>query len=127
MFRDEAATIYSAHLNWSQLIRRSGHGDFVLLPYYALIHFWLCFYGNVAWVCLVLAAAFGLTVYLTGLNASRLGERTVRGCCRHPVRQQPLGLSLPIYLRPHALSALAATLASLPIIDWIRGGDDRLF
>lgn len=32
MFQDEAATIYSAHLGWSQLFKQSGHVDFVLLP-----------------------------------------------------------------------------------------------
>jgi hypothetical protein len=57
MFADEGATVYSAHLSWSNLWAQSQHVDLVLLPYYVLIHYWQMVSGNIAWVR---AVAFGL-------------------------------------------------------------------
>lgn len=127
MFRDEAATIYSAHLGWSQLLRQSGHVDFVLLPYYAIMHFWLYFSGSVVWGRLFSAAAYGLTVYMTGFVATRIGGRTAGVIAAVLCATNPSMFHSAIYLRPYALGALAAVLASMAIIEWIRGGDDRLF
>ena len=37
MFADEGATLYSAHLSWSNLWAQSQHVDLVLLPYYVIV------------------------------------------------------------------------------------------
>lgn len=126
MFRDEAATIYSAHLSWSHLLQQSRHVDFVLLPYYALMHVWFMASGRVEWGRLLSAAAFGLTVYLTGRIATRIGGAVAGLIAVILCATNPSMFHSGIYLRPYALSALAATLGCLAIVSWYRDGEDRL-
>ena len=75
MFADEGATLYSAHLSWSDLWAQSLHVDLVMLPYYVLVHFWLMLSGSIAWVrALSLFAYFGTIVAAGGLGLRIAGD-----------------------------------------------------
>ena len=72
MFPDEGATLYSAHLSWSNLSAQSQHVDLVLLPYYVLIHFWLMVSESIVWVRALSLFAYLGTIIVVGWTGLRI-------------------------------------------------------
>ncbi len=75
MFADEGASLYSAHLSWSNLWSQSRHVDFVMLPYYVVLHFWLEVSGSIEWAHALSLVAFGATIIVIGILGLRIGGR----------------------------------------------------
>ena len=122
MFRDEAASLYAAHLGWSALWRQSRVVDLVLLPYYALLHAWVLVSGSIAWVRALSLLAFGTTVYVTGRIGVRCGGVLCGLVCAVVAATNPLLVDAALYACPYALSALAATLAVAALLRWSSDG-----
>jgi hypothetical protein len=66
VFPDEGASLFSARLEWTALLRHSRVVDLVLLPYYSLLHLWLQLFDNIEWARFLSLLAFGLTVFPVG-------------------------------------------------------------
>jgi len=125
VYRDEGASLYSAHLGWSGLWQQSRVVDLVLLPYYAFLHLWIQVSDSIQWVRLPSLLAFGATVFLVG----RLGLRFAGPGCgvlsAIVVATNPLMVQAALYARPYALSVLTATAASIALLRWLGGGGVR--
>jgi len=111
LWRDEAATLYSAHLSWSALWQQSRVVDRVLLPYYVLVHVWIFVSPRIEWVRALSLLAFVATVFLVGQLGRRLGGAVAGISAGLIVGTNPLMLQSALDARPYALATLTATLA----------------
>ena len=119
MFADEGATLYSAHLSWSNLWAQSQHVDLVMLPYYVLIHFWLMLSGSIAWVrALSLFAFFGTIVAAGGLGL-RIAGRWCGIIAAVLTASSTLLILKALNARPYELSALLVALCAVTLFKWI--------
>lgn len=118
IWSDEAASLYSAHLGWSQLWQQSHLVDRVYLPYYAFLHIWVLVNSSVEWARIPSLVAYALTVVLIGGMGYRLrgfwcGIVAVALCASNP-----LMVLAALSIRPYALAALAATLSVTFLLRW---------
>jgi hypothetical protein len=119
MFADEGATLYSAHLSWSNLWAQSEHVDLVLLPYYTVVHGWLLISGSLEWVRgLSLLAYFG-TIVLVGWLGLRIAGRwcgvitAVLTACSTLLVQKSLNA------RPYAVSTFLVVVCAVFLFKWL--------
>lgn len=125
MFADEGATLYSAHLSWSNLWAQSQHVDLVLLPYYAIIHFWLMVSGNIEWVrALSLFAYFG-TIVVVGWTGLRIAGRWCGIIAAVLTATSTLVVEKSLNARPYALSIFLVALCSLVLLKWLTDSRTR--
>jgi uncharacterized membrane protein len=123
MFADEGATLYSAHLSWSNLWAQSRHVDLVLLPYYVLMHFWSMLSGNIEWVrTLSLFAYFGTIVVVGGIGL-RIAGRWCGIIAAALTATSTLLILKSLNARPYALSALLVAFCAVTLLKWL--DDDR--
>jgi mannosyltransferase len=119
MFADEGATLYSAHLSWSNLWAQSQHVDLVLLPYYALIHFWVTGSGNIAWVrALSLFAYFG-TIVVVGWTGLRIAGRWCGIIASVLTATSTLLVEKSLNARPYEISAFLVALCAVFLFKWL--------
>jgi mannosyltransferase len=119
MFADEGATLYSAHLSWSNLWSQSRHVDLVLLPYYVLIHFWLMVSGDIAWVrALSLFAYFG-TIVVAGWTGLRIAGKWCGIIAAVLTATSTLLIVKSLNARPYELSTLLVALCAFFLIKWL--------
>ncbi len=119
MFDDEGATLYSAHLSWSNLWAQSLHVDLVLLPYYVLIHFWLTISGTIQWVrALSLFAYFG-TIVVVGWTGLRIAGRWCGIITAVLTASSTLLVLKSLNARPYVLSALLVALCAVYLFKWL--------
>jgi hypothetical protein len=119
MFADEGATLYSAHLSWSNLWAQSQHVDLVLLPYYVLIHFWLMISGSIEWVrALSLLAYFG-TVVTVGFLGLRIAGRWCGVITAVLSATSTLLVEKSLNARPYELSTLLVALCAVVLCKWL--------
>ena len=119
MFADEGATLYSAHLSWSNLWAQSQHVDLVLLPYYALIHFWVTGSGNIAWVrALSLFAYFG-TIVVVGWTGLRIAGRWCGFIASVLTATSTLLVEKSLNARPYEISTFLVALCAVFLLKWL--------
>ncbi len=119
MFADEGATLYSAHLSWSNLWAQSLHVDLVLLPYYVLVHFWVMLSGSIAWVrALSLFAFFGTIVAAGGLGL-RIAGRWCGLITAVLTATSTLLILKALNARPYELSAMLVALCAVSLFKWL--------
>jgi hypothetical protein len=119
MFADEGATLYSAHLSWSNLWAQSQHVDLVLFPYYALIHFWVMVSGNIAWVrALSLFAYFG-TIVAVGWTGLRIAGRWCGIIASVLTAGSTVLLEKSLNARPYELSTFLVALCAVVLFKWL--------
>ena len=125
MFADEGATLYSAHLSWSNLWAQSQHVDLVLLPYYALIHFWLMVSGNIAWVrALSLLAYFG-TIVVVGWTGLRIAGRWCGIIASILTATSTVLVEKSLNARPYELSTFLVALCAVVLLKWLNDSRAR--
>jgi 4-amino-4-deoxy-L-arabinose transferase-like glycosyltransferase len=125
IWRDEGASLYSAHLSWSALWHQSLVVDRVLLVYYALLHFWMELSYNVEWARTLSLLAFGLTVYFVGVLASRLAGFWCGLLAIAITSTNPVMVTAALDARPYALVTLTALLAIMSFMKWCDQGEIR--
>ncbi len=119
MFADEGATLYSAHLSWSNLWAQSQHVDLVLLPYYVIVHFWLSVWGNIAWVrALSLFAYFG-TIVVVGWTGLRVAGRWCGIIAAVVTAASTILVEKSLNARPYELSTLLVALCAVSLFKWL--------
>ncbi len=124
MFADEGATLYSAHLSWTNLWAQSQHVDLVLLPYYVLVHFWLMFSGSIAWIrALSLFAFFGTTVVI-GWTGLRLAGRWCGIVAALLTATSTILVEKSLNARPYELSTFMVVLCAVFLFRWLE--DSRI-
>jgi mannosyltransferase len=125
MYRDEGASLYSAHLSWSALMQQSRVVDLVLLPYYVLMHFWLLASASIWWARALSLLAFSLTVFLVGWIGNRLGGRWCALVASVVLATNPLMIAAALNARPYGLTTLSATVSIVCLVQWLWGGAVR--
>lgn len=119
MFADEGATLYSAHLSWSNLWAQSTHVDLVLLPYYVLVHGWIAISGNIAWVrALSLLAYFG-TIVVVGWAGLRLAGRWCGVGAAVLTATSTILVEKALNARPYELSTFLVALCAVALFRWL--------
>jgi uncharacterized membrane protein len=119
MFADEGATLYSAHLSWSNLWAQSRHVDLVMLPYYVVIHFWIMLSGSIAFIrALSLFAYFG-TIVVVGQIGIRLAGRWCGIVAAFLTATSALVIVKSLNARPYELSALLVALSAASLLAWL--------
>lgn len=119
MFADEGATLYSARLSWSDLWAQSQHVDLVLLPYYALMHFWILVSGNVAWVRAISLFAFFGTIVAIGLTGLRVAGRWCGVIAAVLTATSALLVEKSVNARPYELSTFVVVLCAVVLLRWL--------
>jgi hypothetical protein len=119
LFRDEGASLYSAHLGWSGLLSQSKLVDVVLLPYYALLHLWVHLTGSIEWARSLSLLAYVLTIVVVGWLGARVGGLACAVVSSVLVATNPLMVGAALSIRPTALGALAATSTVATLVIWL--------
>lgn len=127
MFADEGATLYSAHLSWSNLWAQSQHVDLVLLPYYVLIHFWQMISANIMWVRALSLFAFFGTIMVMGWTGLYIAGRWCGIIAAVLTATSTLLIEKSLNARPYALSTLAVALTALMLLRWLNDPRTRFF
>ena len=122
IYQDEGASLYSAHLSWSDLWSQSKHHDLVLLPYYVLLHFWLLVSSSIEWARVPSLLAFGAVVILVGRIGLRIGGRWCGIIASVLAATNPLMTEKGLNARPYELTALTATLCAALLVKWLEDG-----
>ena len=118
MFVDDGATLYSAHLTWSDLWAQSQHEDLVLLPYYVLIHFWSMLSGNIdGWGHYRSSHSSGPSCG-GGAWPAHCGQM-VRHHRGRSDSQQHTSLLKALNARPYEISALLVALCAVSLLKWL--------
>ena len=125
MFADEGATVYSAHLSWSDLWAQSQHVDLVLLPYYALVHYWQMISGNIAWVRTLSLLAFFGTIVATGWIGIRIAGRWCGIIAAVLTATSTLLVEKSSNARPYELSSFFVVLCALSLFKWLEDSRTR--
>ena len=120
MFADEGATLYSAHLSWSDLWAQSRHVDLVLLPYYVVIHFWLVISEDIAWVRALSLLAFFGTIVVVGWTGLRIAGRWCGIIAGALTATSTLLVEKSMNARPYELSTFLVTLCAVFLFKWLR-------
>jgi mannosyltransferase len=119
LFADEGATLYSAHLSWSNLWAQSRHVDLVLLPYYVLVHGWILASGSVAWIrTLSLLAYFG-TIVAVGWLGLRIAGRWCGVGAAVLTAASTLLVEKALNARPYELSTFLVVLCAVVLFRWL--------
>jgi hypothetical protein len=119
MFADEGATLYSAHLSWSDLWAQSQYVDRVLLPYYVLVHFWLVVSGSIEWVrALSLIAYFG-TIVVVGWTGLRIAGRWCGIIASVLTATSTVLVEKSLNARPYELSTFLVALSAVALLEWL--------
>lgn len=127
MFADEGATLYSAHLSWSNLWAQSLHVDLVLLPYYVLVHGWLMVSGNIAWIrTLSLLAYFG-TIVVVGWVGLRIAGRWCGVGAAVLTATSTVVVEKALNARPYELSTFLVALSAVALFKWLHDARVRWF
>ena len=119
MFADEGATLYSAHLSWSNLWSQSRHVDLVFLPYYVLIHFWLMVSGDIAWVRALSLFAYLGTILVVGWAGLRIAGKWCGIIAAVLTATSTLLIVKSLNARPYEISALLVALCAFFLIKWL--------
>jgi mannosyltransferase len=119
LFRDEGASLYSAHLSWSGLWSQSKLVDVVLLPYYALLHLWVHLSGGIEWARSLSLLAYVLAIVLVGWLGARVGGLACAVVSSVLVATNPLMVGAALSIRPTALGALAAASTVAALLVWL--------
>jgi mannosyltransferase len=127
MFADEGATVYSAHLSWSNLWAQSQHVDLVLLPYYVLIHYWEMVSGNIAWVRGLSLLAFFGTIVAIGWIGLRIAGRWCGIIASVLTATSTLLVEKSLNARPYELSAFLVVLCAVSLFKWLEDSRARTF
>lgn len=123
MFRDEGASLYSAHLSWLDLWQQSLVVDRVLLGYYALLHLWLEVSSSIEWARALSLIAYSLTIYTVGVIGRRVAGPWCGLFAAVLTGTNPLMITAALNARPYALATLLAVLSIGALLRWIdRGG-----
>ncbi len=125
MWRDEGASLYSAHLSWTGLWQQSRVVDRVLLFYYSLLHVWLHVFHGIEGARSLSLVAFALTVYVVARLGYRLGGSWCGVAAGVLTAINPLMIRAALEARPYALATLTATLSVAALFRWVRGGERR--
>jgi mannosyltransferase len=125
IYRDEGASLYSAHLSWSNLWAQSQHVDLVFLPYYVLLHLWMLVSGTIEWARLPSLLAYGATVIVAGRVGLRIAGRWCGIVTAALTASNTLLIQRALNARPYALSALTATLCAAVLLAWLNDGRRR--
>ena len=119
MFADEGATLYSAHLSWSNLWAQSQHVDLVLLPYYVVIHFWLMVSGTIAWVRALSLFSFFGTIVVIGWLGLRIAGRWCGIIASVLTATSTLLVEKSLNARPYELSSFLVVLCAVFLFKWL--------
>ena len=119
MFADEGATLYSAHLSWSNLWAQSQHVDLVLLPYYVLVHFWIMVSGTIEWVRALSLFAFFGTIVVIGWTGLRIAGRWCGIIAAVLTATSTLLVEKSLNARPYALSTFLVVLCAVCLFKWL--------
>jgi Bacterial Ig domain len=119
MFPDEGATLYSAHLSWSNLWAQSQHVDLVLLPYYVLIHFWLMVSGSIEWMRALSLFAYGGTIVVVGWTGLRIAGRWCGIIASFLTATSTLLVEKSLNARPYELSTFLVALCAVFLFKWL--------
>jgi uncharacterized membrane protein len=125
MFADEGATLYSAHLSWSNLWAQSQHVDRVLLPYYVLIHFWVLISGNVAWVRALSLLSFFGTIVVSGWIGLRIAGRWCGIIASVLTATSTVLVEKSLNARPYELSSFLVVLCAMFLLKWLEDSQTR--
>jgi uncharacterized membrane protein len=125
IWRDEGASLYSAHLSWSALWHQSLFVDRVLLVYYVLLHLWLELSYSIEWARALSLLAFGLSVYFVGVLANRLAGFWCGLLAIALTSTNPVMVTAALDARPYALVTLFALLAVISFIKWCDQGEPK--
>jgi mannosyltransferase len=125
MFADEGATVYSAHLSWSNLWAQSQHVDLVLLPYYVLIHYWQMVSGNIAWVRALSLLAFFGTIVTIGWIGIRIADRWCGIIASVLTATSTLLVEKSLNARPYELSSFLVVLCAVSLFKWLEDSRAR--
>jgi mannosyltransferase len=125
MFADEGATVYSAHLSWSNLWAQSQHVDLVLLPYYVLIHYWQMVSGNIAWVRALSLLAFFGTIVTIGWIGIRIAGRWCGIIASVLTATSTLLVEKSLNARPYELSSFLVVLCAVSLFKWLEDSRAR--
>lgn len=125
MFADEGATLYSAHLSWSNLWAQSQRVDLVLLPYYVLVHFWSLISGNVEWVRVLSLSSFFGTIVVSGLIGLRIAGRWCGIIASVLTATSTVLVEKSLNARPYELSTFLVVLGALSLFKWLEGSQSR--
>ena len=125
MFADEGATLYSAHLSWSNLWAQSQHVDLVLLPYYVVIHFWLMISETIAWVRALSLFAFFGTIVVTGWFGLRIAGRWCGIIASVLTATSTLLIEKSLNARPYELSSFLVVLCAVFLFKWLEDSRAR--
>ena len=118
VFRDEAATYFSAHEGWGALASQTRVQDLVLLPYYVVMHVWVLASSSVLWLRMPSLLAFGVAIYVLGLLGYRLGGRGAGLIAAVVAATNPLFDEASTFARPYALASATAVTAAYTLVRW---------
>jgi hypothetical protein len=125
MFADEGATLYSAHLSWSNLWAQSEHVDLVLLPYYSAVHGWLLISGSLEWIrAFSLLAYFG-TIVLVGWLGLRIAGRWCGVITAVFTASSTLLVQKSLNARPYEISTFLVAVCALFLFKWLNDPRSR--
>ncbi len=125
MFADEGATLYSAHLSWSNLWAQSEHVDLVLLPYYSVVHGWLLISESLVWIRVLSLLAYFGTIVLVGWLGLRIAGRwcgvitAVLTACSTLLVQKSLNA------RPYEVSTFLVAVCAFFLFKWLKDPRSR--
>jgi 4-amino-4-deoxy-L-arabinose transferase-like glycosyltransferase len=125
MFADEGATLYSAHLSWTNLWAQSQHVDLVLLPYYVLVHFWVLLSGNIVWIRALSLFAFFGTIVVIGWAGLRLAGRWCGIIASLLTATSTILVEKSLNARPYELSSFAVVLCAVFLFRWLEDSRAR--
>jgi hypothetical protein len=127
MFRDDAATLYSAHLPWGGLWAQSRVVDLTFLPYYALMHLWMEINGSVEWARWFSLLGLSLTVFLVGRLGLKLGGWFCGVSAAGLAAVVPLLAQQSLDVRPYTMTAAAVVASAIGLFNWLDSGERRWY
>ena len=125
MFADEGATIYSAHLSWSNLWAQSLHVDLVLLPYYFVIHFWSMVSGTIEWVRAFSLLAYCGTIVVAGWMGLRIAGRWCGVITAVLTAASTLLVEKSLNARPYEASTFLVAMCAVFLFNWLHDSGAR--
>jgi mannosyltransferase len=124
-YPDEGATLYSAHLSWSNLWAQSLHVDLVLLPYYVLIHFWLILSGSIVWIRALSLFAYCGTIVAVGFIGLRIAGRWCGIIAAVLTATSTLLVEKSLTARPYELSTFLVAMCAAFLFRWLDDSRSR--
>jgi mannosyltransferase len=118
MWRDEGASLYSAHLSWTGLWHQSLVVDRVVLAYYAILHIWLELSGGIQWARALSLVAYALIIFVVAVLARRIAGFWCGLLAAVITCTNPLMITEALEARPYALATLTSLLAIAALWNW---------